>query len=164
MKKILLQSYLLLIIVLPLFPILHGCRNSENPVQPNGLVDNSISVSALEDSILYKLSIPSDSISTQDSLRASFLLINQGKTQRLISSPDSPILQWALRDSSGNSVMQDGPSHHLVYRHAIAPSDSLIFNIKRKIMNISPGSYRLDASLYYPEPASPVLSLQIILQ
>jgi hypothetical protein len=163
MKKILVCPYLLFIIVLLLFTILQGCKDSENPVQPNTPYDTSISVSALKDSILYILSIPADSISTQDTLRASFMLINQAKTQRLIYSPDSPIFQWALRDSSGSNVMYYGPSHHLVYEHTINPGDSLIFTIKHKIPNISPGLYTLDASLYFPEPASPVLSLKIIL-
>ena len=152
-----------ILILVFLFICVQACNNIDNPVQSQTFIDTSISVSAWKDSIFYKLTIPEDSISLQDTLKGSFLLINQAKTKRMIISPDSPIFQWELKDSSGNWVMRDGPSHHNVFNRTLNPSDSLIFIINRKIPNLSLGQYTLDASLYYPKPVSPVLSLKIVL-
>ncbi len=153
------------LIAILLFTFYQGCRNSDNPVQSQAFVNSPTSVSALKDSILYRLSITADSISSQDTLRGSFLLINQSKTQRVIHSPDSPIFQWVLRDSSGNNAMgMYGPNHHLVYMDTLNPNDTLRFAIQEKVPNLSKGLYTLDADLYYPDPPDPVLSLKIVMQ
>jgi hypothetical protein len=142
-----------------------GCRKNESPTQPPTTANTLTSVSSWKDSVLYTLAIPVDSLSIQDTLKGIFVILNQAKTQRVFYSPDSPIFQWSLNDSSDHMVMgMPGGTHHLVWSYTLNVNESMTFTIQEKIPSIPPGLYSLEASLYYPSPGSPVLSLTILLQ
>ena len=152
-------------IVLFLFLCSSGCKKDENPTQPPTTINTPKSVSSWKDSVLYTLAVPVDSLSIQDTLKGTFVMLNQATTRRVFTSPDSPIFQWSLEDSSNHMVMgMPGGNHHLGYIDTLNPNKSLTFTINDNIPSLPAGRYTLYASLYYPSPVSPILSLTISLQ
>jgi hypothetical protein len=146
-----------------LFVFSFGCKKADNPTQPSTIVNTSTSVSSLKDGLLYTFTIPVNSFSIEDTLKGTFIILNQSSSSQVLVSGDSPIFQWSLKDSSGQSVMGMGPDHHLTYIDTLNPGASIAFTINNKFPNISGGFYSLDARLYSLNSIYPTLSLTIFL-
>jgi hypothetical protein len=153
------------ILVLSIFLLFNsGCKKDDSPTQSSN--QQSTTVSTLSDSVLYTLTIPTASFSTQDTLEGIFSIWNQAKTSRTFSDGDSPIFGWTLKNDIDSIVinMSGGVAHH-TSSFTINPNESTSFTIQHGLANLPVGLYKLDTGLglyrllVSMTPYSPVLSL-----
>ena len=152
-----------------LFLLNSGCKKDDSPTQSTNQLTTNVNI--LSDSVLYTLTIPSDSFSNQDTLKGVYIILNQAKTSRTFSDGNSPIFGWTLKNTNDTIVinMSGGNAHH-TSSLTLNPNESTSFTIQNGLTNLPTGSYKLDAGLGLYKllismtPDSPMLSLTISIQ
>ena len=123
-----------------------GCSNSGNPVGPS----DTQSSGALQ----YTFSTPKTTYMSGDTLTAAISVHNSGSVADTIGV-EASFFQWALVNSSGDSVMKGGNGYILAERLSVAPGQTEridFYSIKQVLIGASgqplpSGSCSLEATV-----------------
>ena len=140
------QVMKIMLAILTLGIIMVGCSNSGNPVGPSDTQSSG--------SLQYTFSTPNATYRPGDTLTAAITVRNSGSVADTIGV-EASLFQWALVNSSGDSVMKGGNGYILAERLSVPPGQSEridFYSIKQVLRGASgqplpSGSYSLEASV-----------------
>ncbi len=123
-----------------------GCSKSGNPVGPSDTQSSG--------SLQYTFSTPNTTYKSGDTLTAAITVHNSGSVADTIGV-EASLFQWALVNSSGDSVMKGGNGYILAESLSVAPGQTEridFYSIKQVLREVSgqglpSGSYSLEASV-----------------
>ena len=123
-----------------------GCSNSGNPVGPSDTQSSG--------SLQYTFSTPKTTYISGDTLTAAITVHNSGSVADTIGV-EASLFQWALVNSSGDSVMKGGNAYILAELVPVAPGQSTeidFYSIKHVLVGASgqplpSGPYSLEATV-----------------
>jgi len=146
--------------------ILGGCKKDSNPTD-NG-TPAQLSITQVSDSISYNLTIPKATFGLTDTLKGSFIVLNQSQSLRVFNFEYQQQIQWTVRSDTDRVVMFQPKLLSPAYsQFQLNPNESKTYSIQQAIKDdagipVTAGAYRL--SVFLRSSGAPMLTLQISLE